>query len=94
MKPALRIDVLSIFPKTLRGFVSESILAKAIDSGLIEVNSFDLRRWAKGKHRETDDRPFGGGAGILMKPEPLFAAVMKLQMMIRLLFTWHLMVKS
>ena len=75
MKPALRIDVLSLFPKTLEGFVSESILAKAIDSGLIEVNSFDLRRWAKGKHRETDDRPFGGGAGMVMKPEPLFAAV-------------------
>ena len=75
MKPALRIDVLSLFPKTLEGFVSESILAKAIDSGLIEVNSLDLRRWAKGKHRETDDRPFGGGAGMVMKPEPLFAAV-------------------
>ena len=75
MKPALRIDVLSLFPKTLEGFVSESILAKAIDSGLIEVNSFDLRRQAKGKHRETDDRPFGGGAGMVMKPEPFFAAV-------------------
>ena len=73
MKPALRIDVLSLFPKTLEGFVSESILAKAIDSELIEVNSFDLRRWAKGKHRETDDRPFGGGAGMVMKPEPFFA---------------------
>ena len=75
MDPILRFDVLSLFPKTLEGFVGESIIARAIDKGLIEVNSLDLRRWADGKHRETDDRPFGGGAGMVMKPEPLFAAV-------------------
>ena len=75
MEPILRFDVLSLFPKTLDGFVGESIIARAIDTGLVEINSFDLRRWAKGKHRETDDRPFGGGAGMVMKPEPLFSAV-------------------
>ena len=75
MDPILRFDVLSLFPKTLDGFVGESIIARAIDSGLVEINSLDLRRWAKGKHRETDDRPFGGGAGMVMKPEPLFSAV-------------------
>lgn len=75
MEPALRFDVLSLFPKTVDGFAEESILGRAVEKGLIEVNSLDLRRWAKGKHRETDDRPFGGGAGMVLKPEPLFDAI-------------------
>ena len=75
MEPILRFDVLSLFPKTLEGFIGESIIARGIDNSLIEVNSLDLRRWADGKHRETDDRPFGGGAGMVMKPEPLFSAI-------------------
>ena len=73
--PVLRFDVLSLFPKTIEGFTEESILGKAIERGLLEINSLDLRRWAKGKHREADDRPFGGGAGMVLKPEPLFDAV-------------------
>ena len=73
--PALRFDVLSLFPKTIEGFTEESILGKAIDRGLLEINSIDLRRWAKGKHREADDRPFGGGSGMVLKPEPLFDAI-------------------
>ena len=75
MEPTLRFDVLSLFPKTVDGFAEESILGRAVEKGLIEVNSLDLRRWAKGKHRETDDRPFGGGAGMVLKPEPLFDAI-------------------
>ena len=73
--PVLRFDVLSLFPKTIEGFTEESILGKAIDQGLLEINSLDLRRWAEGKHREADDRPFGGGAGMVLKPEPLFEAI-------------------
>lgn len=73
--PALRFDVLSLFPKTIEGFTEESILGKAIDRGLLQINSLDLRRWAKGKHREADDRPFGGGSGMVLKPEPLFDAI-------------------
>tara|TARA_B100001057_G_scaffold210435_1_gene210958 strand:- start:4779 stop:5471 length:693 start_codon:yes stop_codon:yes gene_type:complete len=75
MDLALRFDVLSLFPKTVEGFATESILGRAVEKGLIEINSLDLRRWAKGKHRETDDRPFGGGAGMVLKPEPLFEAI-------------------
>lgn len=75
MDPFLRFDVLSLFPKTVEGFATESILGRAVEKGIIEINSLDLRRWAKGKHRETDDRPFGGGAGMVLKPEPLFDAV-------------------
>ena len=73
--PVLRFDVLSLFPRTIEGFTEESILGKAVNRGLLEINSFDLRRWAKGKHREADDRPFGGGAGMVLKPEPLFNAI-------------------
>ena len=73
--PSLRFDVLSLFPKTIEGFTEESILGKAIDRGLLEINSLDLRRWAKGKHRDADDRPFGGGSGMVLKPEPLFDAI-------------------
>ena len=75
MDLALRFDVLSLFPKTVEGFATESILGRAVEKGLIEINSLDLRRWAKGKHRETEDRPFGGGAGMVLKPEPLFEAI-------------------
>jgi tRNA (guanine37-N1)-methyltransferase len=73
--PVLRFDVLSLFPKTIEGFTEESILGRAVERGLLEINSLDLRRWAKGKHCEADDRPFGGGAGMVLKPEPLFDAV-------------------
>ena len=74
MNSPLRFDVLSLFPRTVDSFVGESILGKASDRGLIEVSSHDLRDWAIGKHREADDRPFGGGAGMVLKPEPLFDA--------------------
>ena len=73
--PVLRFDVLSLFPKTIEGFTEESILGKAIDRGLLEINSLDLRRWAKGKHREADDRPFGGGAGIVLGGQLLRFAI-------------------
>ncbi len=73
--PVLRFDVLSLFPKTIEGFTEESILARAVDRGILEINSLDIRRWATGRHRETDDRPFGGGAGMVLKPEPLFEAI-------------------
>ena len=71
----MRFDVLSLFPRTIEGFVGESIIGRALERGIIEINSLDLRRWAKGRHRETDDRPFGGGAGMVLKPEPLFDAI-------------------
>ena len=75
MNPQLRFGVLSLFPQTVEGFTRESIVGKAIERGLLDVHSRDLRDWAKGKHREADDRPFGGGAGMVLKPEPLFDAI-------------------
>jgi tRNA (guanine37-N1)-methyltransferase len=74
-----RIDVLTLFPAMLDGFLAESILGKGLDKGLLSVAVHDLRAWTTDKHRTADDRPFGGGAGMVMKPEPVFAAIEQLQ---------------
>jgi len=71
----LRIDVLTLFPGMFEGPLSYSILARAREAGLLTVEVHDLRQYAEGKHRVTDDTPFGGGGGMVMKPEPIFAGV-------------------
>lgn len=75
----LRIDILTLFPKMLDGFLSESILGKALERKLLEVEVRDLRQWCTDKHRTADDRPFGGGAGMILKPEPVIQAIEELQ---------------
>jgi tRNA (guanine37-N1)-methyltransferase len=75
----LTIDVLTLFPRMLDGFLAESILGKGIAAGHLSVAVHDLRAWTTDKHRTADDRPFGGGAGMVMKPEPVFAAIEQLQ---------------
>ena len=75
----LHIDVLTLFPRMLEGFLEESILGKGIEAGLLSVKVHDLRQWTTDRHRTADDRPFGGGAGMVMKPEPVFAAIEQLQ---------------
>ncbi|HSY53760.1 MAG TPA: tRNA (guanosine(37)-N1)-methyltransferase TrmD, partial [Opitutaceae bacterium] len=75
----LHIDVLTLFPRMLDGFLAESILGKGIERSLLGVKVHDLRNWTTDKHRTADDRPFGGGAGMVLKPEPVFAAVEQLQ---------------
>ena len=75
----LTIDILTLFPRMLHGFLTESILGKGIEAGHLSVNVRDLRAWAVDKHRTADDRPFGGGAGMVLKPEPVFAAIEQLQ---------------
>lgn len=75
----LHIDVLTLFPRMLEGFLAESILGKGLEAGLLTVKVHDVRTWSTDKHRTADDRPFGGGAGMVMKPEPVFAAIEQLQ---------------
>lgn len=70
-----RFDILTLFPAMLDGFFRESIIGRAIKNGLMEAKAHNLRDWARDKHRITDDYPFGGGAGMLLKPEPVFEAV-------------------
>jgi tRNA (guanine37-N1)-methyltransferase len=69
------IDVLTLFPRLLSSPLEESILGKAIQRGLLRVRPLDVRDFAEGKHRVTDDLPYGGGAGMVMKPEPLTLAL-------------------
>lgn len=76
---ALVIDVLTLFPRMLDGFLAESILGRGIAAGALGVRVHDLRGWTTDRHRTADDRPFGGGAGMVMKPEPVFAAMEQLQ---------------
>ncbi len=76
---ALHIDILTLFPRMLDGFLAESILGKGIEAGLVSVKVHNLRDWTTDKHRTADDRPFGGGAGMVLKPEPVFAAIEQLQ---------------
>lgn len=71
----MRIDVFTIFPGLITGFAGESLLGKAQDDGRVEVRAHDIRDAATGKHRSVDDAPFGGGAGMVMSPGPIFAAV-------------------
>ena len=75
----LQIDILTLFPRMLDGFLGESILGKGLERGLLGVKVHDLRNWTTDKHRTADDRPFGGGAGMVLKPEPVFAAIEQLQ---------------
>jgi tRNA (guanine37-N1)-methyltransferase len=71
----MRIDVLTIFPDMVDGFAGQSLLGKARAAGLLDVRVHDLRSATTDPHRSVDDTPFGGGAGMVLMPEPLFAAV-------------------
>jgi tRNA (guanine37-N1)-methyltransferase len=75
MPPLLKYDLLTLFPEMLSGYFGASMIGRAVESGLLEINLHNIRNWATSKHMNTDDRPFGGGAGMLMKPEPLFASI-------------------
>ena len=75
----LQIDIITLFPRMLDGFLAESILGRGIEAGHLKVGVHDLRGWTTDKHRTADDRPFGGGAGMVLKPEPVFAAIESLQ---------------
>jgi len=71
----MRIDILSLFPDTALAPLSESIIRRAREKGLVNIHSHQLRDWASGKHRKTDDALCGGGQGMLLKPEPIFVAI-------------------
>jgi tRNA (guanine37-N1)-methyltransferase len=75
---AMRFDLVTIFPEFFAGPLQHGIVRRAQETGLISVNVQDLREFTKNKHRTVDDRPFGGGEGMVLKPEPLFQAVEKL----------------
>jgi tRNA (guanine37-N1)-methyltransferase len=75
----MRFDVLTLFPDIFQGYLTQSILKLALARGLVEIHLWNMRDWAQGKHRSVDDRPFGGGPGMVIMPEPVFAAVEDVQ---------------
>ena len=70
----MRIDLLTIFPNMFRGPFDESIVKRAVEGGLVSINLHDIRQWAKDRHKTVDDYPYGGGPGMVMKPDVVFAA--------------------
>ena len=71
----MKVDIVTIFPKMVEGPLAEGIVARAIAKGVLDVRVHDLRDFTTDRHRVVDDMPFGGGPGMVLKPEPLFAAV-------------------
>ncbi|OGN02309.1 MAG: tRNA (guanosine(37)-N1)-methyltransferase TrmD [Candidatus Yanofskybacteria bacterium RIFCSPHIGHO2_01_FULL_42_12] len=75
----VKFDIITIFPDLFKGFVSESLLARAQKKRLITITTHDLRRWTTDKHKTVDDRPYGGGAGMILKIEPIFKSVLSIK---------------
>jgi tRNA (guanine37-N1)-methyltransferase len=77
----MRFDVLTLFPEIFSGYLGQSVLKLAIERGLVQVHLHNIRDWAKGKHKVVDDRPYGGGPGMLLKVEPVVESVEAVQTM-------------
>ncbi|NOZ25826.1 MAG: tRNA (guanine(37)-N(1))-methyltransferase, partial [Nitrospirae bacterium] len=74
MRPMV-FEVLTIFPAIIEAYISESIMKRAVERGAVRVDVYNLRDFTTDKHRQVDDYPYGGGAGMVLKPEPVFNAV-------------------
>jgi len=75
----MRFDVLTLFPEIFRGYLGQSLLHKAVERGLVQVAVHDMRRWSKDKHQKVDDRPYGGGPGMVLRVEPVVESVEDIQ---------------
>jgi tRNA (guanine37-N1)-methyltransferase len=75
----LRFDILTLFPGIFEGYLSQSLLKKAIDAGLVDVQLWNFRDWATDRHKSVDEPPYGGGPGMLLRCEPIFSCVEAVQ---------------
>src|SRR5271167_1698559 len=75
----MRFDILTLFPEIFSGYLGQSLLKLAIERQLVQVNLHNIRDWAQGKHKVVDDRPYGGGPGMLLKVEPVVECVEAVQ---------------
>ena len=75
----MRFDILTLFPGLFDSYLQQSLLKKAIDAGLVDIQTWNIRDWAVGKHHSVDDRPYGGGPGMLIRCEPVFDGVEAVQ---------------
>ena len=71
---SFNFDVITLFPKAFELINNLGVITKALDKNLIDVNLYDLREYGEGSYRQVDDKPYGGGAGMVLKPEPIFKA--------------------
>jgi tRNA (guanine37-N1)-methyltransferase len=78
----MRFDVLTLFPEMFSGYLGQSLLKRAIDAGIVDVRLHNIRDWATGRHKQVDDRPFGGGPGMVLRPEPVVECVEAVQQQI------------
>lgn len=74
----MRVDVLTLFPGLFDGFKKDALIKRALQKGILDLHVWNLRSWARSRHQQVDDYPFGGGPGMVLKPEPLFAAMEEL----------------
>jgi len=75
----IKFDIITIFPKIFDSYLGESLIARAQEKKFIKVNVHNLRKWTKGRHKTVDDRPFGGGLGMVMMVEPIYKAVKEIK---------------
>jgi tRNA (guanine37-N1)-methyltransferase len=75
----MQFDIITIFPNMFDSFLQESLIQKTLKKGLIKINVHDLRKWTKDKHKTVDDKPFGGGPGMILMAEPIIKAVNKVK---------------
>jgi tRNA (guanine37-N1)-methyltransferase len=75
----MQFDVLTLFPEMFSGYLGQSLLKRAVDAGIVDVRVHNIRDWATGKHKQVDDRPFGGGPGMVLRPEPVVESVEAVQ---------------
>jgi tRNA (guanine37-N1)-methyltransferase len=79
----MRFDVLTLFPDIFQGYLTQSLLKLALQKGLVEIHLWNMRDWAEGKHHSVDDRPFGGGPGMVILPQPVYDCVEAVQPLAR-----------
>jgi len=77
----MRLDVLTLFPEMFSGYLSQSLLKRALDQRLIDIQLHNFRDWSRDKHKSVDDRPFGGGPGMVLRPEPVVESTEAVQQM-------------
>lgn len=83
LSPIMRVDVITIFPKIFDSYLGESLIKRAVKKGMITVESHDLRRFSRDRHKKVDDRPFGGGPGMVLQAEPIYGAVRSAKLKIK-----------
>ncbi len=85
----MRFDVVTLFPELIDIYTKNGIIGRAVENGLFDIGYANLRDYSEDKHKKVDDYPYGGGPGMLLKPEPMFNALDAIKKIIHILFIYH-----